>query len=175
MFAEYLSFQYLVKMKKVFLILGICILFLSCEKKIGGPAPDTIINITYLDQNSSNLLNPTHPNHISADDIDVYMLDPKNERRRLFRGNLDMPEMFRVNNELNGSYVLTIFFEPDTDCIDKNNTATMYLTYKNVIEDKFVGQFNRAKFPRTLERLWVNDKLVWDFSFASHRMITIIK
>lgn len=142
---------------------------------IGGPVPDTMINISYRDQNGLDLLNPGNHSAISDDDIDVYVLTPKNERRRIFRGNLDMPEMFRIVKEANGDYTLSIFFEPDIDCIDKNKMATMYLTYTNRSEDKFVGKFNSVKFPRTLEKLWVNDRLVWEISSSSPRLITINK
>lgn len=151
------------------------ILLSSCERKIGGPVPDTMINISYRDQKGLDLLNSANAAHISAADIDVYLLTPQNERRRLFRGNLDMPEMFRIDKEANGNYMLTIFFEPDIDCINKNEIATMYLTYKNGTEDKFMGQFNRTEFPRRLEKLWVNDKLVWTISSSSNRTVTIIK
>ena len=162
-------------MKKVLVMFVFYILLSSCERKIGGPVPDTMINISYRDQKGLDLLNSANAAHISAADIDVYLLTPQNERRRLFRGNLDMPEMFRIDKEAHDNYMLTIFFEPDIDCINKNEIATMYLTYKNGTEDKFMGQFNRTKFPRRLEKLWVNDKLVWTISSSSNRTVTIIK
>jgi hypothetical protein len=162
-------------MKKILALLFLCTLFISCEKSIGGPVPDTEITIFYRDQNKQDLLNPTSTSHISTEDIDIYLLTLKNERRLLYRSNLDMPKMFRIVNEGSDDYRLTLFFEPDADCIDKDNKATMYVSYKNRTEDKFVGQFNRVKFPRSLEKLWVNDKLVWDVNFASHRMISLIK
>lgn len=160
-------------MKKIFALFFLYTLIISCEK--GGPIPDTAITISYRNQGNLDLLNPNSATHISAQDIEIYLLTLKNERRRLFRANLDMPKMFRIVKEGDGDYRLTLFFEPDPDCIDKNKKATMYINYKNGAEDKLVGQFNRLKFPRSLEKLWVNDKLVWDVNFASHRMITLIK
>lgn len=147
-------------MKKILLLFILCLLLSSCEKKIGGPVPNTMINISYRDQKGTDLLNPSNAPHISAADIDVYFLTPQGERRRLYISNLDMPEHFRIDKQDNGSSMLTLFFEPDLDCVDKNQMATMFLTYTNHQEDKFVGKFNRTKWPRTLEKLWVNDKLV---------------
>ena len=147
-------------MKKILLMFVLNVLLLSCEKKIGGPVPNTMINISYRDQKGTDLLNPSNALHISAADIDVYFLTPQNERRRLYISNLDMPEHFRIDRQDNGSSMLTLFFEPDLDCVDKNQMSTMFLTYGNHQEDKFVGKFNRTKWPRTLEKLWVNDKLV---------------
>lgn len=165
----------LLRLKKILALFVLCLLLLSCEKKIGGPVPNTMINISYRDQNGLDLINPVNTPYISASDIDVYLLTPQNERRRLYKSNLTMPEHFRIDKQNNDSYMLTIFFEPDLDCIDKNKMATMYLTYTNRSEDKFVGKFNRAEFPRTLEKLWINDKLVWEISSSSQRMVTLIK
>jgi hypothetical protein len=162
-------------MKKISLLFVVCIFLLSCEKKIGGPVPDTMINITYRDQKGFDLLSSTNTEYIANADIDVYLLTPQNDRRRLYKSNLDMPKHFRIEKQANDSYTLTLFFEPDLDCIDNNKMATLYLTYKNRSEDKFVGKFNRTKFPRTLEKLWINDKLVWEINSSSQRKVTLIK
>jgi len=162
-------------MKKILLLSVLSVLLLSCEKKIGGPVPNIMINIAYRDGMGLDLLNPANAPYISAADIDVYFLTPQGERRRLYKSNLDMPEHFRIDKDDTGNHQLTLFFEPDLDCIDKNKMATMFLTYTQKTEDKFVGKFNRVEWPRTLEKLWINDKLVWEIGSSSQRRVTIIK
>lgn len=162
-------------MKRIFILLTLCLLLSSCAKK-GGPIPDTAIYISYTDFKNADLLNPEIANHLTSDDIEVYMLTQKGERRRVYNGMMDMPKRFRIEMGENDKYVLTTFFEPDADCFDKKRIATMYITYKSMGEDKLVGQFNRTEFPRTLEKLWVNDKLVSDNSSrSSKRVVTINK
>ena len=163
-------------MKRILILLSVCILLSSCEKRIGGPVPDTTIYISYTNFKNADLLNPKTASHLTSDDIEVHLLTQNGERRRVYNGRMDMPKMFRIENRENDKYILTLFFEPEEDCFDKNIKATMYLSYKNAGEDKFVGQFNRTKFPRTLEKLWVNDKLVSDqSSSSSQRLVNIIK
>lgn len=163
-------------MKNVFSILILSMILVSCERRIGGPVPDTLISISYTDNNNADLLNPKTPAFINEDDIEVYQLTQKGERRRVYNGRMDMPKMFRIEQRESDMYLLTTSFEPDQDCFNNKRMATMYMTYKNRGEDKFVGQFNRTKFPRTLQKLWVNDKLVSDnSSLGSQRKITLIK
>ena len=148
----------------------------SCEKRIGGPVPDTTIYISYTNFKNADLLNPKTASHLTSEDIEVYLLTQKGERKRFYNGRMDKPKMFGINKRENDTYVLTLAFEPDQDCFNKNRMATLFLSYKNGGEDKFVGQFNRIKFPRTLQKLWVNDKLVSDNSkLSSQRLVNIIK
>ena len=160
-------------MKKILLLFVLNVLLLSCEKKIGVPSPDIQVDIIYRNQQGLDLLNPANAPHISAADIDVYLLTLKGERRRVYKSNQYMAENFKIDKQENGNYVLSVLFVPDQDCLDKNRMATMYLTYKDGTEDTFVGKFSEKLLQ--IERLWVNDKLVWEIGSSSQRRVTIIK
>ena len=112
--------------------------------------------IKYTNQNGDDLLDPSKPGALLADDIDVFLLK-KGERIRLSGQVENMPGTFKIlPSGASGSY-LRFFYPNDPDAAEKEK-VTIYLRYKNYSEDKLVGEFNSTIGPNIiLQRIWIND------------------
>jgi len=165
-------------MKNLYLILGCCIVLFSCKKEDQGAGHfDISVGFVYRDVNNVDLLDPNTVSIFKAADIDIYCLTNAGEKRRIYRANLDRPEMFKVEHQGNElGYVLTLGFGPDGDCYDQNNKATMYIRYKDGSEDTLVGEFNsdRGNGYTQLKKLWVNNKLEWS-GYPASKLNLVLK
>ena len=161
------------------LLIG-CFLFalISCEKQtmLCCTVIDTAIDIVYKNTAGEDLLNPDTEGHLGgAMDIRTYSLK-NGAKTGGFYGNLGRPAHYHINWSEEGSiHILRLHFDTYPENFDGNQT-TMFIRYKDGSEDKFVGEFNENRRNNTLlQRVWLNDELVWDINSGNYQHIEVIK
>jgi len=89
-------------------------------------------------------------------------------REEVYHPNLDAPRSFRIiRNDENGEtmFSLDLLIEKQEE-----NPVTRVIQWNNALEDTLVAelkQFNGEEYLETLNKAWLNGKLVYDISLDS--------
>lgn len=144
----------MVNARIVFLLSLIGMFFISCERRISGPLIDSGFSISLVNAKGDDLLDPSNPNFFNEENLEMYVLK-KDEKVRLYQGNLDAPKFFKIRTE-NNKNRLQIYF----DILPENfsrDMITQYLVFKDGFEIEMIGEFNAdRKKNKILQKLWVN-------------------
>lgn len=101
----------------------------GCKKNSETPnnvVLDRFVSIAYLNanENNSDLLDPSNPNAIKADDIEIFYLE-NGEKHRVYNANFDLPKNFKIGKAPNNEYYhLSVAVSTS---LDKNNIGTTYI------------------------------------------------
>ena len=160
-------------MKKLIALFILGFSLVSCEKNIEGVLIDANVDLAFRNANGADLLNPSAPNAIKDDDLDVFVL--KNGiKNRFYQANLDAPKSFKIFKEGDSPYVMRFYF----DVLEENfngNQVTQYLRYKDGAEDVIVAEFNsNRKQNKVIQKVWINGVLRWS-SADGNSPVVIIK
>lgn len=144
----------MVNARIVFLLSLIGMLFLSCERRISGPLIDSGFSISLVNAKGDDLLDPSNPNFFNEENLEMYVLK-KDEKVRLYQGNLDAPKFFKIRQE-NNKNRLQIYFDVLPENFSRD-MITQYLVFKDGFEIEMIGEFNAdRKKNKILQKLWVN-------------------
>lgn len=162
-------------MKKIILIFCLALSF-SCKKDEPQFSIDTGVFIAYKDSNNQDLLAPSTPNNIKAEDIDIYRLLNTGQKKQIYDANMDMPESFAIGKSSNGiDYLMTLGLAPCSDCYSTQNKATFFIRYKDGSEDTLVGEYNADRtYHITLLKIWINGTLKYDVGPSNTKPTTPI-
>lgn len=133
------------------LITGILILGMtSCDKK---PDCCTIIDvdvqILYKNQSGENLIN-SHPD-FEETNIKIYYKDG-NDYKYAYNGNLDAPNMYRMDENTDGDLLLTIY--PSYHYVD--NQSTTLIELNPTVVDTLICEFELDSNREVLKKAWLN-------------------
>lgn len=131
----------------------------SCKVDGGiAPVPDFFVKISFKDTNGIDLLNSKNTASIYKEElINANFLTNTGQLRNANYGTT----CFTIVDYPGEASLIQLSFSPPTDCITADKKATLYLSYKNNSEDKFVAELNTIDGLKQIKKLWINDKLVW--------------
>ena len=138
-------------LRNLTLILGILLLgIISCEKKTNCcTIIDTNVQILYKNELGENLINSN--SDFEESNIKVYNKNG-NEFEYIFRGNLDSPNMYRIDEDENGNSVLTIY---PSNYYEGNLSTTLVELNQNIV-DTLICEFELDSNSEICKRAWLN-------------------
>ncbi len=158
---------------KLYLIVIMAGLFLSCEKSVETAFVDTSIDFIVKDSEGNDLLNPKNPNSINIDNIKL-LFDIDGEQVVYYDENMDAPKGI-MHYEQDGLYYLRIV---KINFKDKNESLpVMYIQWTENDTDKITCEVVKYDTGSMFtQKVWLNDELVWTLTpGGSKRMIELIK
>jgi hypothetical protein len=160
----------LLKLSVVFMAAAM-VLLVACNKKevpTNGVAVEIYIDISYVDQNGNDLLNPENPTSYNPNDFGLYYL--KNGKKTLY---------YMSNyNEPHGYSKVWYFPESKLYCFRLFPPAdTSYLQISNDITDTIRSsvEIYNGGASMFLTKLWYNDSLVWPNDYSQAHNYIVIK
>ena len=138
-------------LRNLTLILGILLLgIISCEKKTNCcTIIDTNVQILYKNELGENLINSN--SDFEESNIKVYYKNG-NEFEYIYRGNLDSPNMYRIDEDENGNSILTIY---PSNYYEGNQSTTLVELNQNVV-DTLVCEFELDDNREICKGAWLN-------------------
>ncbi|MEH0155927.1 hypothetical protein V6R21_17405 [Limibacter armeniacum] len=153
-------------------LLFLLILTFGCSSD--GKECCTVIDVSLLisltGNDGTDLLNPEEPDHYDEASIDIYALID-GEEKRVFDGNLDLPEHFKVV-EIDGQYYMNLFVN---ETADDDNLAVTYIKWNESDTDTLMCDFNKSHNNIILTEVWYNGELKWKVSDGDERVVNIVK
>ncbi|MCB9301804.1 MAG: hypothetical protein H6566_14250 [Lewinellaceae bacterium] len=133
------------------LSLGMLIIVnIGCDKKTDCcTIIDTDVQILYRNELGENLINST--TDFEETNIKVYYKNG-NEFEYIYKGNLDLPNMHRIDEDENGNLILTIF---PSNYYESNQSTTLIELNQNVV-DILVCEFELGSNREICKRAWLN-------------------
>ncbi|WP_134087831.1 hypothetical protein [Olivibacter sp. XZL3] len=137
-------------MKKfLFASLCICSVIMACNKdNSSNPATslNTQVTLSYATMDGKDLLDPGTPNHINYQNTDLYYKNGDREVKQ-FHGNLDLPKMFKIAEDEEGKYRLTVFMNSDVQNGELSSNILKYEHFKpDTIETSIVRNGNNVSY-----------------------------
>ncbi|SFH18814.1 hypothetical protein [Pedobacter insulae] len=141
-------------MKRIALILFVALIQISCREKNCCTIIDATVDLSIMNSNGYDLLNPNTPGALNEENIDILIL--KNGAKvRLYRGNLDVAKFFKIRNS-NNKHIFQMYFDVSPESFN-GNKITQFIRYKDGTEDEIVGEFNENRKTNTLlQKVWIN-------------------
>jgi len=173
-------------MKKLIIILIlVCSIFTSCKKDNEEPVieeetyeaifhPNLKFYISFLTNDSVDLLDLSTSNYIKEENVDIYyIIDGK--RKRVYNPNqTEIPEGFYLHrngvNEIKYCYMRLYPYWPN----DKSR-ATTIISIKGYNEDRLDYDFELIDGENKCTKIYYNNELVWSNSSQTTRYFIIIK
>ncbi|MET4080570.1 hypothetical protein ABIB40_000514 [Pedobacter sp. UYP30] len=136
------------------LVCIISFLNLGCKKKACCVIIDTFVSINYVDADNADLLDPTNPNVIKADDIEIYYLE-NGQKQRVYNGNLDLSKNFKILKTPNSDkYYLSLSVSAD---LNENGISTTYLEVKKYnFTDTLTATIDKSSSSTRVNKVWYN-------------------
>ncbi len=154
-------------MKKLsFLICLVAVGVMGCDDE-SSDYLEVTVNFLVKNQAGQDLLNSTTSGFFRSEDIRVFSVR-NGAREEVYHPNLDAPRSFRIiRNDENGEtmFSLDLLIEKQEE-----NPVTRVIQWNNALEDTLVAelkQFNGEEYLETLNKAWLNGKLVYDISLDS--------
>lgn len=110
---------------------------------------DVDVRIHYQTQAGDNLINSV--DDFKESNIKVYYMKGE-EFEYVNSGNLDFPNMHRIDEDGNGNLILTVF---PSNYYEDNQSTTLIELNPNVV-DTLVGEFELGSNKEILKRAWLN-------------------
>lgn len=137
-------------MKKfLFAPLCICSVIMGCDKDNGSNPASSLnmeVPLSYATMNGKDLLDPGKPNHINYQNTDLYYKSGDREVKQ-FHGNLDLPKMFKIAEDGEGKYRLTVFMNSDVLNGELSTNILRYEHFKpDTIEARIVRNGNNVSY-----------------------------
>ncbi len=142
--------------KYILILITVSFLFLSCSTD-SGTVYETAIDISFVDQNGQDLLNPVYQNGITEQNTDLYYLVDDSLMKQYER-HLDHPKMFFVSDEKsqhNDNYFLRVF----ANIVEGQNIAFTYLEFENGSMDTVKTQYEIGDNSTVVTKVWYNGLL----------------
>jgi len=142
-------------MKKIIILCAALLLLLNgCGGKC-CTAVSTAIFLKYQNKSGEDLLDPRTPNALKEDDVELYVV--KDGMRVLLLDNRKAsPKNFHIYGSSTEKYYMQLGFDISKGSLVKKK-VTMFISYKDGSEDKFVGEFNVDNGNTLLQNVWIND------------------
>ena len=133
------------------LLTGILIVgIVGCDKKTDCcTIIDTDVQILYKNELGENLIN--NDANFEASNIKVYYKNG-NEFEYIYRGNLDSPNMYRIDEDGSGNLILTIY---PSNYYEGNQSTTLIELNPNVV-DTLIGEFELESNREICKKAWLN-------------------
>jgi len=135
---------------------------------------DISIGLSVLDENGTDLLNPSNPSAYSENNIKIFYLI-EGQKEEIFKPNLDNPRMFFIyENEETGKYVMNL---GPNDALGDEYPIT-YIQWDEKDTDTLKCEFARGDNFTITTKVWLNDSVIWDVNgdnFPDIRYAEIIK
>jgi hypothetical protein len=149
----------------------------SGNKKIAGTHMQDDVYVKYVNQKGEDLLNPDHAHAITESNTNLYYLI-NGKKKKIFKGNLDYPKMFRIGNDFISDYhdyVMVIFANTPRG----QNTATTYIAFEDYPTDTLKVQYETGNGV-AVTKAWYNGKLRYDvynnnYDNNAQKVITVTK
>lgn len=129
-----------------FLVFGI----ISCDKKNGCcTIIDTKVQILYKNKFGENLINSD--TNFNESNIKVYYKNGR-EFEYINNGNLDSPNMHRIDKDENGNLILSVY---PSNYYEGNQSTTLVELNQNVV-DTLVCEFELESDSEICKKAWLN-------------------
>jgi len=159
-------------MKKfvLFLFAGVLVLLAACNKKetpVNGVNVDLSVGLSYVDQNGNDLLSPDNPQAYKLNDFRLYYM--KNGKKTLyFMSNYDDPYGYTKAwyYPVSGLYRFDMAFPADSCTLLQLSDGTV---------DTFKINVLRKGGNQLVQKIWINDSLVWQTSSLTEHYIVVKK
>jgi hypothetical protein len=145
--------------KYILILITVSFLFLSCSTD-SGTAYETAIDISFIDQNGQDLLDPANEIVITEQNTDLYYLVDDSLMKQ-YEGHLDHPKMFFVSDEKswpNDNYFLRVF----SNIIEGKSTTFSYLEFEGGSMDTIKTQYEIGDNSTVVTKVWYNGDLKCD-------------
>jgi hypothetical protein len=152
-------------MKKILIFLTTITLF-ACdntdEKGILGLTHDTSVEFSVFNDQNEDLLNPENPNHIDISKIRIfYIIDGVSHEFNNLNVNGDGSGVLRIVKHEN-EYRIRILLNN----YDKSEKTVIYIQWNDKDRDMIEASFKTAYNLYKPGKIWLNEKLVWEFTFG---------
>ena len=129
---------------------------LSCNKE-NQDNIKTDIQISYIDKDGNDMLNPLGLNTVKEADIDLYYLKD-GIKTRVYDGNMDNPENFKIGySETQHIYLITIFIN---EFYDANKISETYIEFGDRSDTiKASWYANKSRSNIYYLNVWYNNEL----------------
>lgn len=133
------------------LIIGILIIgIISCDNKTDCcTIIDTDVQILYKNESGENLINSN--SDFDESNIKVYYKNGS-EFEYIYKGNLDSPNMHRIDEDGNGNLILTVY---PSYYYEGNQSTTLIELNQNVV-DTLVCEFELGSNQEICKMSWLN-------------------
>lgn len=137
-------------MKFVSILLTGILVLVSCDKEIDCcTIIDTSVQILYKNESGENLINSNAD--FEESNIKVYYKNGS-EFEYMYNGNLDAPNMHRIDEDENGNLILTVY---PSYFYDGNHSTTLIELNQNVI-DTLECEFELGSNKEICTKAWLN-------------------
>ncbi|HKK46562.1 MAG TPA: hypothetical protein VJ964_13640 [Balneolaceae bacterium] len=158
----------------LFLVYFVALLISGCTTSSNNPNDlndDVRMNISFVDQNGKDLLNPKQKHAITEQNTDIYYL-ANGEKKKVFDNNLDHPKHFYIwYAEDLDTYFMTLF--PNRAFKDnESHSSVTYIKFADGTMDTVKVKAKKADI-WGVTKVWYNQTLRWDISDQQPRKFTI--
>jgi len=155
-------------MKPVTLMLSLVMVLLSCQKEENSVFLDGGIEITVIDNNGNDLLNPSAENSFKEESIKIYyLIDGVVEE--VYHPTADYPRNFFIY-ERDGIYRMALSLNGN----EKDEFPVTYIQWNETDTDTVKGSFLRGEGFLMCTKVWYNGVLMWE-DYNTERRITVVK
>ncbi|NOU62083.1 hypothetical protein [Marinifilum caeruleilacunae] len=143
---------------KYILIISIAVILVSCSS---GDEPsafvDVSIELSVLDIDGNDLLNPNNDDSFKESDIKLYYVINE-EKREVYDPNMQYPRNFFIFKE-GAIYRIRLLLNNDKS----DDKPITYIQWNDKDSDTISAEFYRTNNLTRKEKVWFNDKLIYEF------------
>ena len=125
----------------------------------GVAQPNPSVELSFVDGNGEDLLNPNHQNYWNEDSLRIYYLKD-GEKSRVYNGNLDHPENFKIVEVKDDNNFIMLWLN---NHIEEGFTTT-FIEFPDGSMDTIKIKARRIKGSVWADKLWYDGELAWEKS-----------
>ena len=126
--------------------------------------------LSLKDIRGNDLLDNNQPNSIDIEEIKVFY-ELEGIKKEMREDHFHLRKYYTVYRTLSGDHNIRIFLNHS----EKEDTPTTYVQWSEEDTDKLEGQFRYHSGNVILNKMWINNKLVWEGSSGKPAKFEIIK
>jgi len=130
---------------------------------------DVGFEFSVTDNEGNDLLNPDNPNSFNESDIKLFYLINE-ETVEVYDNNLDYPRNFLIYQN-SDSYRIRIFLNYS----ETEELPETYIQWSETDSDTIKSEINRSNTYVKIQKVWLNDNIIWNSSDNSEPYYQIVK
>ncbi|WP_242085481.1 hypothetical protein [Aestuariivivens sediminis] len=156
-------------MKTLISIIALIALF-NCSSDEGGQfSLDVSFEFGIKDSEGNDLLNPENPNAFKESEIKLFYVINGNTEE-VYDGNLDYPRHFLIYQYYD-QYRIRVFLNHS----ETENIPVTYIQWNEMDTDTIKNEMNRSDTFVKIQKVWLNDNLIWDTVNKSEPYFELLK